>query len=123
MTGTTESIGDTFFIRLEGDIDPPGMQTTDITRPGVDGRAFRQDAYRGNPFDLQGIVDTDDPTDLLNAYGSMKGSIVTIQHGGGTYTNYLVIDAKPDGARQYVANPIGGINGGHWIVKSVWTLC
>jgi hypothetical protein len=118
----TEAIGDAIFIRLDGNIDPPGMQVEDITRPGVSGRAYRQDNVRGDEFELQGIVDTDDPIDLLASYKEMQGSIVSIQHLGGLYTNYLVKMVKSVEAPTFVALPVGGINDGHWLLKSVWTL-
>ena len=117
----TESIGGFPFIRIDGGIDPPGLQQTEITRPGVSGRAYRLDNYRGDEFELSGVVDTDDPVDLLSSYKGLVGTVVAIDHLGALYSNYLVRNVKED-TPFYCANPVGGINGGHWIHTSHWTL-
>lgn len=61
------------FITLKGHIQPLAMMVQDVTRPGVDGQAYRQEAKRAEKFKLMGIVDCDDMAAAATLLGVMKG--------------------------------------------------
>jgi len=82
--------------RISGDIDPPGRQITDITRPFEDGTAYVEMGRRGEPTNLSFRClarSSADSRVLHQAVKKLQSRIVTIRLNEITYTNYLVIGA------------------------------
>ncbi len=121
MSILIDSIGSEDFIRLVGAPQIAGLETEEITRPGMDGRAFRVLAYRGSPFELQGVVDTNAPDVSISNYLALKGTIVNLLVSGIEYDDFLVQDVVPQ-MPEFRASPNGGLVAGSWILRSNWKL-
>ena len=63
------------FITLKGEPRSIGKTLEEISRPGVDGHAFRVSAKRSPPFEMIGVRDFDDSLALDNFYGEMISKI------------------------------------------------
>lgn len=114
------SIGIYSFITLEGELDPPQPRLQDITRPGVDGTAYKLMGTRSNPTQLLSYTTAANAAAagaLLTAYAGLTGSLVTIVHHGVTYPNMLVISVQP--VFRAFAH-FGGSSG--WIVRAAFTV-
>ena len=113
--------------RLSGDIDPPGRQITDITRPFEDGTAYVEMGRRGVPTNLSFRCIAANPFDARNLHHIVKrlqSKIVAIRLNEVIYTNYLVISSGVGnrvptlttvGGVLYTGVPIGNI-GSSWVV-------
>jgi hypothetical protein len=114
----TESIGGITVIALkEGDLDPAGITVEDITRPGLDGVAYRQLGTRGETTQLTAIVDCLGPSGadaMLSAMKGLQGTIVTIIMRGMTYNNFLVVNFTP--ISRHACIGLGGVTDGNWLV-------
>ena len=90
------SIGEHRFLQLTGAINPGGgEQLEDITRPGIDGVAWRRIGKRGIPFQLRSVVNlssADKVQTQLISYQQTQGQIVNIvdQHAL-SWDGYLVL--------------------------------
>jgi len=93
------SIAGYTMLFVTGPIGRPGMATEPITRPGVDGSAFREVGLRCEPFLMTSLMDLEDAADVaaeLNLYAALKGSLVTVvDDHGSTWTNVMVLDVQP----------------------------
>lgn len=120
------SIGSNNFVTLHGQIEPLGLQVESITRPGVDGHAFRRIGKRAEPSVLTGLLDVVDAaavTAALAAYRATQGTIVTVVDGRGVTTNNVVVVM----VKVIETRPVGVTSGGlnatpAFIIRSEWTL-
>lgn len=126
MAITWDQIGSEYFIALAGELDPIKATLREITRPSVDGRAFRQEGDRSTIFELRGIRDVASGSaadTLITTYKAMIGSTVSIVLRGQTRANYLVVDVETV-SRKAVTSSAGGVGvgTGAYLVESRWTL-
>ena len=84
-TTDTQSPVTTIFLRIDGQIVESNEQFEDITRPHVDGVAFRSTGIRGEPFVLHVRADVDDET----AVESRRQTYIALQGRLGTLTDNL----------------------------------
>lgn len=120
MAIASNSIGGQSFIRLDGVIPKKGRQLTNVTRPQVDGVAFRWDGDASDVGQLVGVVDVSSAATaeaLRASYTSLQGTVVTIVREGVSHSNYLVLRAEMTDS-QYVETPVGGLTGGDHLVFS-----
>lgn len=97
--------------RVSGDVDPPGRQITDITRPFEDGTAYVEMGRRGQPTNLLFRClarSSSDARILHEAVKKLQSRIVTIRLNEITYSNYLVISAGI-GNRSPALTTVGGV--------------
>lgn len=103
----------TTFVVVNVDIRKPGLMTEEVTRPGVDGKAFRKVSTRGGTLIVNGWVDASDAAardGLVTTITSFVGKIVTIDDSFGvTHTNILVRDVR-ELRRAPVAAVVGGLS-------------
>ena len=106
-------------VYLFGDLDPQGQLSTEITRAGVDGRAWRLTSNKGETTTLQGMIDCDgmeDSDSTISDLKSLQGTTITITllRSGITldYENYFVEEIG-GWNRKSVGSPIGGTQGGN----------
>jgi hypothetical protein len=120
-----DSIGGITLISLtNGDLDPAGTTVEDITRPGLDGVAYRQLGSRGEVTQLTAIVDclgSSAADAMLSSLKGLQGTIVSIVMRGLTYNNFLVVNFMPV-SRHIVGSPVGGVCSGNWLVTGKFTL-
>ncbi len=110
------------FLSLRGEVQTPGQIVEDITRPGVDGHAWRRAGLRGRPFDLVGERDVSNASaaksDML-AMQSMRGRVVTLYDENGSYYGEVTcLDVEKLGEKR-IAGAIGGITSNATILLSV----
>ena len=120
------AIGDISFITIKGTPRPMGMETEPLTRPGVDGTAFRELGTRGQPFQVTTIVDVDDAADAktaLESYAALRATLVTLTDDlGNSWANVMVIDVEPIEVKA-VESGVGGLSQtGGVLVSARWTL-
>jgi hypothetical protein len=114
MALTFDSIGGYPFISLEGDLNPSGMKLEPITRPGVDGVAYRETAQHPDPTELVSFYDAldwDDADGAIANYKAMQGTSQTIVMRGKTYSNYWILDVAKF-RRKAVVGAVGGTQRG-----------
>lgn len=120
MSIPTNSIGAQSFIRIDGVIPKKGRQLSDVTRPQVDGRAFRWEGDASDVGQIVAITDVDSAATaeaLRASYAALQGTVVTIYREGIAHTNYLILKAELTDS-QYVETAVGGLTGGDHIVAS-----
>lgn len=119
------SIGGRTVLRLKGIIEPAtGEKLQDITRPGVDGVAYRKVGKRASRTQLTTIVDlaSGNVETEIDEYKALEGTLVTIvDEAGITWSNVAVLMVRPLPIRR-VASSVGGINGGTRILTCQWVV-
>jgi hypothetical protein len=112
-------------VRLSGDLDPEGQEWEEITRTGVDGRAFRLTSNKGEVTTLTGQIDCDGMSDADSTQSGLKslqGTMITITLvRSGTSLDYDNFFAKKVYGfnRQSVGNPVGGTGDGDVLLTFV----
>jgi hypothetical protein len=120
-------IGSYNFIAFKGGVNPgTGENLEEITRPNVDGVAYRKIGKKAPPFQMISIADVANDaaaTSLLNNYKALQGTLATIElEGGSTYTNVAVLSVEQM-ERIPVTGSIGGlVEGSTVILKCRWVL-
>jgi hypothetical protein len=117
------SIGGVPFLTKQGDsILEPVTVLEDVSRPRVNGHAFRDLGQKSEPVVWVTEADVDDPefTDLL--YRSMQGEIVdVVDDDGKDIPNVAVIKVRIV-SKKKVIRSVGGLTAGEWIFTAQWTL-
>lgn len=120
-----DTIGGQSFIQVLGEGDDPGKILVEISRHGVDGRAFRNIAERAGDVQLKALTDVNNEAAGLAldaTYKAMKGAVVSWSKNSKTYTNYLVRDVRITNSMTIV-NSVGGVSAsGLHLVFSQWLL-
>lgn len=104
------------FITLKGEVQPIGLMLEDITRPGVNGHAFREQALHAVPFDLLGVRDVNDLNAVATTMSAMitayQGKIVTVVDDMGTsHANLVCLRVERVSAQKLLA-AVGGVSSG-----------
>lgn len=120
-----DQIGAEVFLTLEGSMpQPQATELEEITRPGVRGRAFRQQEQRGAIWRVRTVVDllgSAAAVSKVSDYKAMVGTVVTVKYRGENFATYMVIDVMADDIR-VVTTPVGGVTGGTHLVEASWVL-
>ncbi len=113
-------VGALQFLTVRRPTAPPAEEPEDITRPNVDGVAFRKTGKRGDHYQLLATVDLVDSAAVkarIDASMDLCGTVVTviddIRDGGGngtSWTNQLVMGARVVNANR-VESAVGGLGG------------
>src|SRR5579862_8040867 len=118
MSVPFDSIGGIDCVSLIGDLAPEGEILEEITRKGVDGRAWRQLSQKGASTQLQGMIDCDgmsnaDATisDLMELQGTVQ-TITLVRAGVSLDYDNFVIENVGNFRRVTVGSPLGGTQGG-----------
>jgi len=121
------SIGSIELLTLSGAVNPgTGEQVEEITRPGVDGVAFRRIGKRGIPFRMQSVTDVSSSYNAqnhINACKALQGTVIDIEDATGrTWSNYIVLRAQPTNT-QKVTGASGGLTSSPaYLITIAWTL-
>lgn len=112
----------TYFARLDMAVIGTMIELSNITTPGVDGVAFRQEALRPGEFEAQSsvFVATGGDYDAVRViYEALKGRLLTINRTsfGLSHANVLVLDVAvaqpiPMARCFYVILPDGSVSTG-----------
>jgi hypothetical protein len=121
MALSPDSIGDFEFVSLDGDIPAPILTSVEITRPGVDGVAYKTLGVRGAISTLQGFTvagpTADEAEGLRTGYAGMVSSVQTVIMRGETYSTIYIKDAAIK--RRKIAFVQGQLQ---WLVWSSFTV-
>jgi hypothetical protein len=86
------------FITLKGQVQPPGLMTEDISRPGVNGSAFRELQVSGEPFEMRGLRDCLNAADAKAKFAllkAMQGKTVTVVDDyGQSWTDVMLLSVE-----------------------------
>lgn len=117
-------IGSVSFIRLSGDVQAKGYEMAEITRQGVNGRAFRLLGQRVPIVQLQGVADVaaESTGDTLVAtYHGMRGTVQAVTLHGQSRGNFLILEVQVTDRRTGKL-AVGGLANGVHLIRSTWTL-
>ena len=103
-------------IQFDGQVQPLGLQLEDVTRPGVDGHAYRRVARHGPPFELVAHLDVDDNAAADATFRAMvaayQGRAVTVVDDMGTsHAGLMCLGVRRVDAFR-VLSAVGGISAG-----------
>lgn len=103
------------WITLKGEGELLGMALEDVSRPGVKGHAYREDAKRAEPFWMTGSADYASLALANLAYADLKASVgkpaTVLDDYGVTWLNLMLL--RVDCIRKIpVRNAVGGLLGG-----------
>lgn len=120
MALPTCSIGAQSFIRIDGVI-PKKIQTlSNVTRPQVDGVAYRVNGIQSPVGQLTAVVDISTAASaegLRASYAALVGTVVSIVRESQSHSNYLILNAEVTDI-VFVQTPVGGLGAGDHIVTS-----
>jgi hypothetical protein len=95
---TPSSGGPYTFITLKGEIQSVARTVDDITRPGVDGHAYRENGKRGRIFEMFGLRDYLNHAAALAEYlnlQALQGQIVAVTDDrGGSAAAVMVLEVE-----------------------------
>lgn len=99
MPSISNSAATYAFITLRGQVQPLRLMVEDITRPGVNGHAFREMARHGDPFELTGVTDVNSLADAKTAFDAMvsawSGRLVNVVDDlGATHANLMCLNVE-----------------------------
>ena len=122
----TASIGGNEVLRISGEFQTLAEEVEVITRPNVDGAAYRTMGQRSTPFRMTSVVDVDDAADaetLADTYKALKGTLVTIVDDHGQTHNYVaVLDVDIVRKKKLIVG-VGGLSASMgYLVEAAWTL-
>lgn len=117
------SIGGESFISKEGpSILLPLTVVENITRPRVDGHAWRDMAKKSAPVTWMTDVDSDDPNVSQTVYQNMQGTLVSVIDDDGRVTNNVMVISVQILEKKRLLNSVGGITAGLWMLRVQWVL-
>jgi hypothetical protein len=101
-----------------------GENLQEITRPHVDGIAYRKVGKRGRTFQGESIVDVASAASAkttFETYKATQGSLVTVvDDAGNSWTNVAVLAVRRAGNPKRTYTPVGGEAGGGWLLRARW---
>lgn len=118
-------IGTLNFIRMDWSRNLQGEAVRRLERPGGDGVALQKLGKRATPTRARTIVDVIDQAaiaTLVSAANTYRGTIVTVVEDDGTSVSGVCVINCVKVQSRYVLTPVGGINGGNWLVTLDWVL-
>jgi len=125
-------IGSFQMMVVAGDVQEPGAAAERSERRGHDGAEYRQFGRRVAPSTLRTVVDLADAATCQTQYrayrAAQNGDPVSVYDGHGLlWPSVVVRDVRLDagaapGGIQYCETPVGGVNGGSYLLHCVWTV-
>jgi hypothetical protein len=99
------------WISLRGEVEPLSMLLEDVSRPGVDGHAYRQEGRRGRIFQMLGTADCATLALASAAHATLKARVgnaaAVVDDYGVMTTDLMLLDAE-----RLRISPIAGVVGG-----------
>jgi hypothetical protein len=86
------------FLSLRGQVQRPGQTLVELSRPGVDGQAYRREGRRSSIFEMIGTVDVDSAAaaaTLLSNLQTLREDLVTVKDDlAQTFTAVAVLEVS-----------------------------
>lgn len=108
------------FIRLTGRPHAPCRQITDISRPGVDGSAFRNDGARGDEYELIGLINAADVVQMVaieDVLRNWTGSFCTVFIAEAPYYYQILKHVRMNSQRRAERTIGGPVPTGTWVAE------
>jgi hypothetical protein len=119
------SIGSLSVLTMHGRVTPTAPSLEEITRPGVDGHAYKDLGKRAPVSQVVTETDVKDAAGLathLSSAMGLVGTFVTVEHPTGkTVANVCVLACELAGTKA-IGTAVGGVNTGNIICTLRWTL-
>ena len=116
------SIGAKNFISAQGAPSGAGDKVEDITRPGVAGVALRKISRKGQPFQVQTVVDVGNPKTEIDACKALEGTVVDyVDDTDHTWSDCVVLSVDTTEQKK-ILGAVGGLNDGDYLVRMNWQL-
>lgn len=119
-----DSIGSESFVYVRGPITGLQQSMADITRPGVNGSAFKDMGTHAGDCELaagRDYASWSAANTSFATYEGLIGTVVSIVQGGQTKSNMLLMNVRR-GSQQNMAAAVGGLaSGTHWM-ETLWTV-
>jgi hypothetical protein len=114
-------------LTMQGAVTPAtGERLEEITRPGVDGVAFRRIGKKGAAFKLQTTVDTESAAGartLYDNYKALQGQLVTITDTSGRiYTDIMVLNVQASAPQRILGASSGVTANPNYLLNANWQL-
>lgn len=111
MAITPDKVGSFFLNTDQGASVPPQLSQilVDISRPGVDGSAYRKESKKSPIVQWQNLIAVTSSGTIetaAQAIADLVGTVVTLRYRTQSYTNYLVVHAEV-GSAKLVATTVG----------------
>ena len=121
------SIGGVSFLRIRGAVNPGNMETLrEITRPGVDGVAYRKEGQKGIPSNLETSADFASNAAAkahVVACQEMVGGVYSITDDlGNTWDNFVILKVIHRTTDKMLSRQGGGGSGSGYLVRMLWTV-
>ena len=120
------SIGSFNFIRLRGGPNPTAEVPQEITRPNLDGHAYRKFGKRGARDLYTSTVDvaTGSIKTTIDGYRALQGTLVTLTDEAGSVYNNVMVIAVNVASPFIVHNCVGGEASGNdrYVLQARWEL-
>ncbi len=120
------SIGGRTVLDMTGTLEPAtGEGLQDISRPGVDGTAYRKTGKRASRSQITTLVDLGSSGGVdseIAAYKALQGTLVTVVDAAGiSWTNVAVlrVNVLP---YKHTIQAVGGVNGGSYLLRCQWVV-
>lgn len=105
------SIGAKSFTFLDGQVNPLGERLQEITRPGVDGYAYRKIGKKAEPYTMSSVTEVTSLSaeeTTVDGYKDIVGTLVTVEdERGNSHENQTVLAVQHVGT-QPITSPSGG---------------
>lgn len=122
MATFTHGVTTYSFFSMRGAIDPSKERLAEITRPGVDGTAYKAIGRRGEPFQVvtTTLFTTDTIATAKVAYANLASAIVSVTDDFGDTWNLIMIEnSRVIETRSLAASqPSGYI----YLMRTEWTM-
>lgn len=125
MARIDDGTNDIELISLTGTLSPRADEIQDITRPGVDGHAFRRTGERAPAFQSRLLLDLADPTgdlvlDTVRNLRDMQGKVVTIDDDHGFEHSGVVCLAMTIVRQDKILAAGGGVSDStpNWLIEA-----
>lgn len=122
----SNQIGQFTFVKLSGEIQPPGPKVEVVQRPGLNGTAWRYIGFKGDPFMMESIsfvTQNVDTHQLLINYRQSVGGSYTMVDSCGDNWDVFVEDVRIQQPRFVIAAVWGGhYYGNGYTTRCIWTL-
>ncbi|NDF12871.1 MAG: hypothetical protein EB060_08700 [Proteobacteria bacterium] len=108
------------FIKLSGRPHAPCRQITDISRPGVNGSAFRNDGARGDEYELVGLINASSPfqvTAIEDVLRNWTGSLCTVNVASTVYYYQVLKYVRMNTLRRAERTIGGPVPTGQWVAE------
>lgn len=110
---------------MTNDVQLSGNTVEAIHRPGIHGHDWREIGVRGEPFQIQTVIDCVNSaaaSAVKIAYRATRGNLISVTDPrGAVWTNLMVLDVKfLQTQTGYFVR--GGVNNGNILVTAIWDL-